>query len=346
MSNNNALTVKVSTVRDMLAQSGDQIRAALPAHMKPDRLARIAMTTFQRTPALLDCDPKTLVAQVIQCAQLGLEPDGILGGAYLVPFRNNRLGKMDCQLIVGYKGLIDLARRSGQVSNIYARVVYENEDFSVSYGLTPDLQHNPLPPAKRGKEKLGVYAVAVLKDGNVNFEFLYADEIEAIKKQSRASKDGPWVTHEEEMWKKTAIRRLAKTLPLSPEFAKAAAIDEQQEAGIMNYGIIDDTVRPTRASTVRPMVDITPPEQETQETQDEPAQQDPGANQQHPEHPGIALHSAIMEHCQGDMWAAEELCAKITEFRGNSLDLDKLSDANPKRCEIAMEKLLEIKKEK
>lgn len=95
------LAVRVNTVRDMLNQSAEQIRAALPEHMNATRLARIAMTTFQRNPTLLECDPKTLIGQVIQCAQLGLEPDGILGGAYLVPFRNNKLGKMDVQLIVG-----------------------------------------------------------------------------------------------------------------------------------------------------------------------------------------------------------------------------------------------------
>ncbi len=219
------------TIRDLLLARKKQIAMALPKHMDPDRLLRISMTSIQRNPSLLECDPRTLLSVIIQCAQLGLEPDDVMGKAYLVPFKNNKKGTTDVQLIIGYRGLIDLAMRSGSVEAIQARIVYENEPFEFVDGVS--IKHRPLPPSKRGG-KLGVYAVARLKSGTILYEFLWAEEVEAVKKQSKSysSKSSPWHTHEEEMWKKTAIRRLAKYLPLSVEFQKAAIVDEYQEAGI------------------------------------------------------------------------------------------------------------------
>jgi recombinational DNA repair protein RecT len=180
-----------------------------------------------------------LVAAVIQSSQLGLEPDGILGHAYLVPFRNTKKNRMEVQFIPGYKGLIDLARRSGQVNRISAHVVYDNEPFVMEYGTKEVLEHKPLPPSTRGNRK-GVYAVAVLNDGSAHFEWLWDEEIEAVKRQSKAASFGPWKTHEDEMVRKTAIRRLVKYLPLSVELAKAAAIDELADAGVSTAELFED----------------------------------------------------------------------------------------------------------
>jgi recombination protein RecT len=228
----------INTIRALLERSKTQIAMALPKHLNADRIIRVAMTSIQRTPQLLECDPISLVAAVIQSSQLGLEPDGILGHAYLVPFRNTKKNRMEVQFIPGYKGLIDLARRSGQVNRISAHVVYENETFTMEYGTKEILEHKPLPPSQRGDRK-GVYAVAILNDGSAHFEWLWDEEIEAVKRQSKAASFGPWKTHEDEMVRKTAIRRLVKYLPLSVELAKAAAIDELADAGVSTEELFD-----------------------------------------------------------------------------------------------------------
>ncbi|NCB40716.1 MAG: hypothetical protein EOM80_18300, partial [Erysipelotrichia bacterium] len=228
----------INTIRALLEKSKGQIAMALPKHLSADRIIRVAMTSIQRTPQLLECDPITLVGAIIQSSQLGLEPDGILGHAYLVPFRNTKKNRMEVQFIPGYKGLIDLARRSGQVNRISAHVVYENETFTMEYGTKEILEHKPLPPSTRGDRK-GVYAVAVLNDGSAHFEWLWNEEIEAVKRQSKAGNFGPWKTHEDEMIRKTAIRRLVKYLPLSVELAKAAAVDELADAGVSTAELFD-----------------------------------------------------------------------------------------------------------
>lgn len=228
----------INSIRTLLERSKAQIAMALPKHLNADRIIRVAMTSIQRTPQLLECDPISLVAAVIQSSQLGLEPDGILGHAYLVPFRNTKKNRMEVQFIPGYKGLIDLARRSGQVNRISAHVVYDNEPFVMEFGIKEVLEHKPMPPSQRGKRK-GVYAVAVLNDGSPHFEWLWDEEIEAVKRQSKAANFGPWKTHEDEMVRKTAIRRLVKYLPLSVELAKAAAIDELADAGVSTEELFD-----------------------------------------------------------------------------------------------------------
>lgn len=222
-------TNTIKTIRELLLKSKDQIALALPRHLNADRLLRVAMTTIQRTPKLLDCTPKSLLGAVMECAQLGLEPDGILGHAYLIPFKVK--GVYQAQLMIGYKGLISLARRSGQVISISAQVVYERDKFEYQYGLEEKLNHIPAA-GDRGKP-IYVYAVAKMRDGGHAFEVLTVNEVEKIRKSSKAADDGPWVTHWEEMARKTAVRRLAKYLPLSVEFQRAATLDEYVEAGII-----------------------------------------------------------------------------------------------------------------
>jgi recombination protein RecT len=226
----------IDNIRTLLQKSKSQIAMALPKHLSADRIIRVAMTSIQRTPKLLECDPKSLIGAIIQSSQLGLEPDGVLGHAYLIPYGNQ------VQFIPGYKGLIDLARRSGQVVSIGSHVVYSNEKFTLKFGFSETLEHEPLPPSQRGERK-GVYAVARLKDGSVHFEWLWSEEVEAVKTQSLKKMkrpSGPWIDNEDEMWRKTSIRRLAKYLPLSVEFAKAAAVDELADAGVSTAELFED----------------------------------------------------------------------------------------------------------
>lgn len=216
---------KAENVRLLLEKAKPQIALALPRHLSADRMLRIAMTSVRRTPKLLACNQQSLLGAIMQAAQLGLEPDGVLGHAYLVPF------KEEVQLIVGYKGLVDLARRSGQLSTIFARVVYSEDQFEYAYGLTERLEHIPSGKSEQGELK-AVYAVARLKDGGTQFEVMTRGEIEKIRERSRAKDDGPWVTDYAEMAKKTVLRRLCKMLPASVELSRAVALDERAELGL------------------------------------------------------------------------------------------------------------------
>lgn len=216
---------KVGNIRALLIKSKDQMAMALPKHISVDRMLRIAMTSIQKTPKLVDCTPNSLLGAIMQASQLGLEPDGLLGQAYLVPFKNT------VTLIPGYKGLIKLARNSGELATIQAHEVHEKDTFMFCYGLEPRLEHIPTRDEKPG-EVIAFYAVARLKDGSTQFEVMWKREIDSIRKQSKASGDGPWVTHYDEMGKKTVLRRLCKMLPSSIELQKAVALDEQAEAGI------------------------------------------------------------------------------------------------------------------
>lgn len=230
-----SLTVqqKVTGIRDLLEKSKAQIAMALPKHCTPERMLRVTMTAVQRNPALLDCDPRSLIGCVVEASQLGLEPDGVLGHAYLVPFRNKKTGRTECQLIPGYKGLVELSRRSGQISTVYAKVVHAKDKYRIAYGLEPKLEHVPADTDDPG-EVTAAYAVCRLRDGGVQYEWMWRREIEAIRKRSRAGTSGPWVTDYEEMCKKTVLRRLCKMLPVSVEVQRLVAADEQFDAGVLD----------------------------------------------------------------------------------------------------------------
>jgi recombination protein RecT len=207
-----------------------QMALALPKHMTSDRLARIALTEIRKVPTLAKCDQTSFLGAIMQCAQLGLEPGGALGHAYLLPFENRKKGITEVQFIVGYRGMIDLARRSGQIVSLTARTVHENDEFSYQYGLNEDLKHVPAS-GDRGA-LLYVYAVAKLKDGGVQFEVMSRSDIDKVRAQSKAGNYGPWQTHYDEMAKKTVIRRLFKYLPVSIELATAVTMDEKADAGL------------------------------------------------------------------------------------------------------------------
>ncbi|EGL82072.1 RecT protein [Caldalkalibacillus thermarum TA2.A1] len=211
------------TIAVYLKKMGPEIEKALPKHMDADRMARIALTTIRTNPQLLECTVPSLMGAVMQAAQLGLEP-GLIGHCYFVPFWNNKKKQREVQFIIGYKGMIDLARRSGHIESIYAHCVYENDEFEYELGLHPKLVHKP---ALKDRGKLQyVYAVAHFKDGGYQFEIMDIDTVEKIRKRSKAADNGPWVTDYEEMAKKTVLRRMWKYLPISVEVQQQAAQDE------------------------------------------------------------------------------------------------------------------------
>lgn len=249
-----AAKAKPTTIQGFLESYKHEIARALPRHMTADRMARIALTECRKTPALMKCEPATLFGAVIQCAQLGLEPGGALGHAYLIPFENRKKGITEVQFIVGYKGMLDIARRSGQIVSISARTVHQNDKFTYRFGLDETIEHVPAD-GERG-EMTHVYAVARLKDGGVQFEVMSRHEIERIRNASQGYKtavkydrtDSPWISSFEEMAKKTVIRRLFKYLPVSIELAQAVALDERAEADVSqdNGFVIDGVAEQTQ----------------------------------------------------------------------------------------------------
>lgn len=227
-----AAPVKPKGVLGMLTEDSfkEQLALAVPKAMTAERLVRIVLTECRKTPELRETTPASFLGAVLQCAQLGLEPGGALGHCYLLPYWDRKKGVKNCQLIVGYRGMIDLARRSGQIVSLCAYVVHEKDHFSWRLGLDPNIEHIPSPEADRGAMTY-VYAVAKLKGGGVQFEVMSRAEVEAVRKQSKAGGSGPWVTHFSEMAKKTAIRRLFKYLPVSIEAARAVEFDERADRG-------------------------------------------------------------------------------------------------------------------
>lgn len=201
-----------------------QLALAVPKHLNADRIARIAATEVRKNKALLNTEPTSFLGSVMQAAQLGLEPGSALGQAYLVPYGNQ------CQLIIGYKGMIDLARRSGQVLSLNAYAVREGDDFSFQLGLKPDIHHVPSLEADRIKKPITyVYAVATLQGGGYQFEVMSRAEVEAVR--AKAKSKNIWNTYFEEMAKKTVIRRLFKYLPVSIEALEITNADAKREAG-------------------------------------------------------------------------------------------------------------------
>lgn len=213
------LTIKQHLMSDGLR---NQIAAALPKHMSADRMARVALTTINKTPKLAQCTQESFFAALMTCSQLGLEPDGRL--AHLIPYGNQ------CQLIVDYKGLVDLAYRSKQVLSIHADVIYEGDEFE--YDLGQVKKHTPYAwrkdkPEEKGK-LLGAYCIVRMVDAEKH-EVMGIDEIESIKKRSKSGSSGPWVTDFNEMAKKTVFKRCSKWIPLSPEIRDAVNVDDDYE---------------------------------------------------------------------------------------------------------------------
>lgn len=232
---------KPMTLQEQLANPKfkSQLAVALPKHMNSERMTRIALTEIRKVPKLAECNQASFLGALMVCAQLGLEPGAALGHAYILPFdkRQKVRGEWktvdtEAQLIIGYRGMIDLARRSGQILSIESRAVFSADRFEVSFGLDSRLVHEPAwDVADRGELRF-VYAVAKLKDGGVQFEVMSRADVERIRSQSKAKESGPWVTHFEEMAKKTVLRRLFKYLPISIELQTAVSLDERADEQI------------------------------------------------------------------------------------------------------------------
>lgn len=232
----------IGSVKAFFESQKGVLQAVLPKHVNADRMLKIALGAMRTTPKLMQCTTESLFGAIVQCSQLGLEPNTPLGHAYLIPFEKKRkqgtqwvTEKVETQIVLGYKGLIDLARRSGQVVSISAHEVCQNDKFDYAYGLNERLEHVPAS-GERG-EVVYFYAVAKLVGGGHAFEVMTRAAVEKIRDESqnykfaRDKSTTVWGQHFIEMGRKTVLRRLFKYLPVSIELATASVLDSKNAMG-------------------------------------------------------------------------------------------------------------------
>lgn len=220
---------------------------ALPRHITPDRMSRIVLTAIRTTPKLEQCTPSSFLACAMSLAQLGLEPNTPLGFAYLIPrnMENKRTGRkeMTCTLIIGYQGMMDLARRSGQVLGLRAHAVRQGDEFRYSLGAAPMIHHVPSEdPEREARPITHAYAVASIRDGGEAFAVLSLAQINARRNRSMAKDAGPWRTDFEAMCLKTAMRALFPWIPKSAEMARAEALEVAVDTGKSVVAAADEAV--------------------------------------------------------------------------------------------------------
>lgn len=208
-----------------LSQRKSAIGAVAASIITPERLTKIVLRCVVMNPQLQRCTMDSIFRSALMAAELGLEPGSALGEAYLVPYKDT------CQMIPGYRGLITLARRSGQVLDIYAHAVYQGDTFTVELGTEGRIEHIPQFGAREDKDLVYVYAVAKLVGGASHFDVMTRADVDRIRARSAAGRSGPWVTDYVEMAKKTVIRRLCKLLPMSVEMSKAQSLEIARETG-------------------------------------------------------------------------------------------------------------------
>lgn len=213
------------TMQSYVRSMEGEIAKALPSVITPERFSRMVLSAISTTPKLASCTPQSFLGAMMTSAQLGLEVNTPLGQAYLLPYDNRKKGITECQFQLGYKGLIDLAYRSGEVSIIQAHEVYENDDFEYELGMEPKLRHIPAK-INRGKV-ICYYAMFKTKDGGYGFDVMSIEDIQVhARKYSKAYGSGPWQTNFDEMAKKTVLKKVLKYAPLKSDFVRAAAQDE------------------------------------------------------------------------------------------------------------------------
>lgn len=195
-----------------------QIAQALPKVCTPERFMRVLCTSMQKTPKLMQCTRESLFSSFITCSQLGIEPDG--RRAYLIPYGTT------CTLIIDYKGLVELALRSGKISNIFADVICENDIFEYDMG---EIKTHKIDFRKPRGAMYAAYAICTFKDGTKQAAVMQKCEIEEVRKMSRSAGGTTWVDHYNEMAKKTVFKRLSKWLPLSPELRDAIDVDDKAD---------------------------------------------------------------------------------------------------------------------
>lgn len=249
----------IKTLDHAVTVQRSAFQKALPSGFQLDQIISLAKSVIKSTPALAKCELGSLVGAVMKATQYGLAL-GELGQAYIVPFWSSKLSCNEAQLIIGYRGYMELARRSGSVKKISARVVYSNDQFNVSYGASETITHLPCLQDDRGEAKF-VYAIATLQNDEHIFEVIPISECEKLRDQQTAkikfNKDeSPWMKHFDEMARKTAVRRLFKYLPV--EINKTPIVNEM--LAFDNSSNLAD-IEPEKLIEIEPII---PPQSEVE----------------------------------------------------------------------------------
>lgn len=223
---NNAIAKHLTNeekILGLIESSKHQIERALPnIGIDANRFTRLCLTSLRRNPKLLSCTPHSLLASMMTCAQLGLEPDTPLAQAHIIPYGN------EATFLIGYKGLRELAMRTGKVKKIYANAVYEGDEFDWSHG-TGENEYLKHKEKKQNTQSIYWYAMATLDNGEVMFDVMSRKEVDVIRAGAKAKGASAWTDHYDEMGKKTVTRRLCKQLPMSSELSRAVELDELLE---------------------------------------------------------------------------------------------------------------------
>lgn len=223
------------TIGSLMEAQKQRIAEALPAcGMTVDRFARLAISTFSNNPDLQKCTQASFMRAMMTCAQLGIEPSPVLGTCYLLPFNDRKKGTTEAQFILGYKGMIQLARRSGEIVRMSVRPVYQNDIFKIGFGLEDTLEHVPYGCREdrdypESGAFRGVYMVCKFKDGGHLIDYMPKAEIERHRAKSLAKDFGPWKDFYEEMALKTIIRKNFKYLPSSTDIIHAVETSDDTQ---------------------------------------------------------------------------------------------------------------------
>jgi len=260
MSSHQVTTTEGPTLKAIINQTSikNQIALALPKHLSADRFIRIATTALMRVPNLAVCTQESFMKCLLDLSALGIEPDG--RRAHLIPFKNNRANTYECTMIIDWKGLAELAQRSGQIAKLHADLICENDQFAYNLGV---IEYHRIDFRKPRGEPYAAYAMAETKDGAVYVAVMTKDEIYSIRDGSQGwsafqkgfAKQSPWdprnPVSEGEMWKKTAFRRLSKWLPLSAEFRDAVEKEDHDDMRNVTPGAEEDTPAQRTAKPAR-----------------------------------------------------------------------------------------------
>jgi len=211
---------KAQSLMSMIEARKDKFKDLLPKYLTPEKLFRVAEMAFSKQPLLLQCTPASFVVAMMDAARSGLEPDG--KQAALVPYGTQ------CQFQPMYQGLVKQAVREGAVKKIEARVVHANDNFRIRFDPEPHLEHEPALHDEG--DIIGAYAYAILPDGSLQIEWMNKRQLDHIKAKAK-SRSGPWQTDEEEMYRKTPVKRLFKFLPIPESLEYAVQVDNAVESG-------------------------------------------------------------------------------------------------------------------
>lgn len=260
-----ATAAPAKSLQDLIKKMEPEIKKALPSVITPERFTRIALSALSTNQQLAQCTPRSFLGAMMTAAQLGMEVNTPLGQAYLIPYYNGKDRVLECQFQLGYKGLVDLAFRSGEVVTVGAYTVYEHDEFTYELGLEPKLVHRPAT-TDRGNP-VYYYAIFRTKAGGYGFEVMSVDDVKRHRdKYSKAAAKGfsPWASDFDEMAKKTVLKRCLKYAPLKTDFARAASSDGTIKTEISDdmFSLPDATITAEFADEPAPAAEAAQPAKE------------------------------------------------------------------------------------